>query len=168
MPFQMDMLVKLYDLPSSASVLDRVRQGGIEIRRALTPEKSKATAWVKHTFSEAWANEVEIAFTRQPVSCFIAVKNGRIAGFACHDTTCRGFFGPTGVESEQRNSGIGTALLLACLEDMRQQGFGYGIIGGVGPAEYYSKAVGAVLIEDSEPGVYGGLLGSARFGDPPV
>lgn len=164
----MDMLVKLYALPSSAPIFDRLRQLGIEIRRALAPEKSKATGWVKQTFSDAWADEVEIAFSRQPVSCFIAVKNGRIVGFACHDTTCRGFFGPTGVESEQRNSGIGTALLLGSLEDMRQQGFGYAIIGGVGPAEYYSKAVGAVLIEDSEPGVYRGLLGSARFGSPTV
>ena len=41
---------------------------------------------------------------------------------------------------------------------MRQQGFGYAIIGGVGPAEFYSKAVGAVAIEGSEPGIYRGLL----------
>jgi hypothetical protein len=46
---------------------------------------------------------------------------------------------------------------------MRQQGFGYAIIGGVGPAAYYAKAVGALPIEGSEPGVYRGLLGS-RFG----
>src|SRR5438132_13691681 len=38
-------------------------------------------------------------------------------------------------------------LLFACLEDMRQQGFGYAIIGGVGPAAYYSKAVGAAPLE---------------------
>jgi hypothetical protein len=41
---------------------------------------------------------------------------------------------------------------------MRQQGFGYAIIGGVGPAAYYSKVVGAVAIEGSEPGIYRGLL----------
>ena len=57
-----------------------------------------------------------------------------------------------------RNGGIGKALLFACLEDMRQQGFGYAIIGGVGPAEFYTKTVGAVPIEGSEPGVYRGLL----------
>ena len=49
-------------------------------------------------------------------------------------------------------------LLFACLEDMRQQGFGYAIIGGVGPAEFYAKAVGAVAIDGSEPGIYRGLL----------
>ena len=47
---------------------------------------------------------------------------------------------------------------------MRQQGFGYAIIGGVGPTAYYSKAVGAVPIDGSEPGVYRGLLDSSRFG----
>ncbi len=63
-----------------------------------------------------------------------------------------------------RRAGIVTGLLFACLEDMRQQGFGYAIIGGVGPAAYYSKAVGAAPIEGSEPGVYRGLLDSPRFG----
>jgi len=160
----MDMLVKLYDLPDSRTALERLLQLGITVRRALTPEKHEITAWVRETFSEAWASEAEVAFSRQPVSCFIATHDGRIMGFACHDATCRNFFGPTGVEPKARKNGVGTALLLACLEDMRQQGFGYAIIGGVGPAAYYSKAVGAVPIEGSEPGVYGGLLGSSRFG----
>jgi hypothetical protein len=31
-------------------------------------------------------------------------------------------------------------------------------IGGVGPAAFYSKVVGAVPIEGSEPGIYRGLL----------
>jgi hypothetical protein len=39
----------------------------------------------------------------------------RIVGFACHDPTCRNFFGPTAVKPEARKNAIGTALLLACL-----------------------------------------------------
>ena len=159
----MDMLVKLYDLPDSRTRLELLLQLGITVRRALAPEKHKITVWVRENFSEAWASEAEVAFSRQPVSCFIATHDSRIIGFACHDATCRNFFGPTGVEPKARKNGVGTALLLACLEDMRQQGFGYAIIGGVGPAAYYSKAVGAVPIEGSEPGVYRGLLGSSRF-----
>jgi hypothetical protein len=162
----MDMLVKLYDLPSHSPQLDRLRQRGIELRRGLVPEKYEVITWVRRNFSEHWASETDVAFSRQPVSCFLAMKEGDIIGFACHDATCRNFFGPTGVEPQQRNSGIGTALLSACLEDMKHQGFGYAIIGGVGPATYYSKAVGAVLIEGSEPGIYQGLLGSSRFGHP--
>jgi hypothetical protein len=41
---------------------------------------------------------------------------------------------------------------------MRQEGFGYAIIGGVGPADFYVKTVGAIAIEDSEPGIYRDLL----------
>jgi len=143
----MDMLVKLYDLPDCSQAFERLRLAGNVLRRALAPEKHKVTAWVRKSFSEAWASEVEIAFSRQPVSCFIVVNKGEILGFACHDATCPNFFGPTGVDSAARKSGIGTALLFACLEAMRQQGFGYAIIGGVGPAAFYSKVVGAVPIE---------------------
>src|SRR6267142_2060971 len=77
----------------------------------------------------------------QPVSCFIAVQQKNILGFACHDATFPNFFGPTGIDPNTRRNGIGTALLLACLEAMKQQGYGYAIIGGVGPAEFYSRVV---------------------------
>jgi GNAT superfamily N-acetyltransferase len=157
------MLVKLYDLPSSQSLREQLAKAGVSLRRGLVPEKHKVIAWVRDNFSEGWASEAEVAFARQPVSCFVAVKDGKLAGFACHDVTCRNFFGPTGVLPKSRKGGIGTALLLACLEDMKQQGYGYAIIGGVGPAEYYAKAVGAVAIEGSEVGIYRGLLGASRF-----
>jgi hypothetical protein len=61
-------------------------------------------------------------------------------------------------EAKARKNGISTALLFACLEDMRQHDFGYAIIGGVGPAPYYAKVVGTVTIEGSEPGIYRDLL----------
>jgi predicted N-acetyltransferase YhbS len=157
----MDMLVKLYDLPKSCAVFERLGEQGIHIRRALAAEKHKIAAWVRENFAEGWASETEIAFGRQPISCFIAVREGRVVGFACHDATFRNFFGPTGVKLEVRKNGIGSGLLFACLEDMRQQGYGYAIVGGVGPTAFYSKAVGAVLIEGSEPGVYRGLLRSS-------
>ena len=159
----MDMLVKLYDLPDFQGPREQLAKAGVSLRRGLVPEKHKVIAWVRDNFSEGWASETEVAFARQPVSCFIAIKDGKLAGFACHDVTCRNFFGPTGVLPKARKSGIGTALLLACLEDMKNQGYGYAIIGGVGPADYYAKAVGAVVIEGSEVGIYRGLLGAPRF-----
>ena len=153
----MDMLVKLYALPDSRDAYERLRKADITMRRALAPEKHKVVAWVRNAFSEAWASEVEVAFSRQPVSCFIAVQQKNILGFACHDATCPNYFGPTGTDPNARKNGIGTALL-ACLEAMKQQGYGYAIIGGVGPAEFYQKVVGAIPIEGSQPGVYRGLL----------
>ena len=154
----MDMLVKLYALPDSREVFERLQKANITTRRALAPEKRKVIAWVHEHFSEHWASEVDVAFSRRPISCFIATRQKTILGFACHDATCPNFFGPTGVEANERKHGIGKALLFHCLEAMKSQGFGYAIIGGVGPAEFYTKAVGAVPIEGSEPGVYRGLL----------
>ena len=33
-------------------------------------------------------------------------------------------------------------------------GYAYGIIGGVGPVEFYERTVGASLIPESAPGIY--------------
>lgn len=154
----MDMLVKLHALPDSRETFELIAKAGITTRRALAPEKHKVIAWIRQHFSDAWASEAEVAFARQPVSCFIAIRQKSILGFACHDATCPNFFGPTGVDEKERAHGIGKALLFSCLEAMKSQGYGYAIIGGVGPAEFYTKAVGAIPIEGSEPGIYRGLL----------
>ena len=149
-----DMLVKLYDLPPLSSVTTV----GISIRPALAPEKRLVVNWVGRHFGNGWASETEVTFARTPVSCFIAVEDQEIRGFACYDAIKPNFFGPTGVDEQLRGQGIGKALLLATLHAQAAQGYGYSIIGGVGPAEFYRKAVGAILIEGSDPGVYGGLL----------
>lgn len=153
-----DMLVKLYDLPDVYSLLNQQTAQGVTIRRALAPEKHLLAAWVRDEFEDYWASEVEVALCQQPVSCFIATHQGQPIGFACYDTTRRGFFGPTGVSAAARGKGTGTALMLACLHDMWAQGYGYAIIGDAGPADYYARAVGAIAIPDSRPGVYAGIL----------
>lgn len=152
-----DMLVRLYALPESRSM-----PPGITIRRAIAPEKHVVVSWVQAHFSAHWASEVDVAFARTPLSCFIAVDDADLTGFACYDATTIGFFGPTGVDTDRQGAGIGTALLLACLDDMRARGYAYAIIGGVGPAEYYERTVGATLIEGSDPGIYRGMLGRAE------
>jgi hypothetical protein len=53
--------------------------------------------------------------------------------------------------------GIGSALLLATLHDMRSKGYGYAIVGNADNIGFY-QAVGAVEIEDSTPGFYSGML----------
>ena len=67
--------------------------------------------------------------SNHPISCFVAVQNQQIIGFACYDATALGFFGPTGVIEESRGKGVGKALLLACMLDMKLKGYGYAIIG---------------------------------------
>jgi ribosomal protein S18 acetylase RimI-like enzyme len=156
--FMTDMLVKLYELPPLQPALDSQIEQGITIRRALVTEQHLIVNWVKTNFDDYWESETAGAISRQPPSCFIAVENGDILGFGCYDTTAKGFFGPTGVAEQARGRGTGAALLLACLHDMLAQGYGYAIIGGVGPAEFYTKIAGATIIEGSSPGIYRGLL----------
>jgi GNAT superfamily N-acetyltransferase len=153
-----DMLVKLYTLPALQPVLDDQARKGITVRRGLAPEKSFVLEWVRRHFSEFWVNECDVAYNSRPVTCWVAVEDGRLIGFGCYDTTAKGFFGPTGVGEAARGRGTGTALLLACLHDMRAQGYGYAIIGSAGPTDYYAKVVGAIPIPDSKPGIYGGML----------
>ena len=43
---------------------------------------------------------------------------------------------------------------MAALLDMKLKGYGYAIIGGVGPADFYRRAVGAEIIPGSEDSIY--------------
>jgi hypothetical protein len=155
-----DMLVKLYDLPEIESVEQFEKRTGVTIRRAIAPEKHVVAKWVGEHFSPAWVSECEAAFARSPVTCIIAVENGKMLGFACYDSTLKGFFGPTGVDENERGRGIGKMLFLYTLSLMRLDGYGYAVIGGAGPTEFYAKTAGATLIEGSVPGVYKGMLKS--------
>lgn len=151
-----DMLVRLYDLPEEAPSAPR----GIVIRRAMPYERRPVAGWVSEHFGNGWAGECETSLSRVPPSCFVATSNGFLAGFACYDATCLGFFGPAGVEERHRGTGIGRALLHACLRAMRCDGYAYAVIGGVaGECEaFYSRVAGAVLIEGSDPGIYADRL----------
>ncbi|MCB0212163.1 MAG: GNAT family N-acetyltransferase [Anaerolineae bacterium] len=157
-----DMLVKLYTLPPLEPTLAQQREQGLTIRRAIGPEKHSVVDWVARYFNPIWASECDVSFSRQPIACFIALKDEQLVGFACHDATCLNFFGPTGVSEKQRGQGIGQALLLICLHAMAAQGYAYGIVGDVGPREFYAQAVGAIEIPDSTPGIYGGMLRPAK------
>lgn len=152
-----DMLVRLYDLPDSRELYDSIAGQGITLRRARAFEKHTVAAFARG-FSEKWQSEVEVSLTRQPVACFIATRDKQILGFACYDTTMKGFFGPTGVAEGARGLGLGKALLFKSLEALRDTGYAYAIIGGVGPKEFYAKACGATEIPGSDPGIYPDIL----------
>lgn len=156
------MLVRLYELPESSSRIAALRASGVEVRRALAPERHVVVEWVRHEFGDSWASECEVSFGRLPISCFRAQRGQDVLGFACYDATAKAFFGPTGVLEGERGQGIGTALLLVTLDAMAAEGYAYAIIGGVGPVEFYANAVGAVPIAGSTPGIYAHFLRGGR------
>ena len=149
-----DLLVNLLKLPS----LDQLKDENINIRRAQPFEITPVREFIEKNFSVAWADEIFVGFANKPVTVIIATRDGRVIGFAGYECTRKAFFGPTGVAADERGRGIGTALLIASLWGLRELGYVYGIIGGAGPVEFYQRAVGAIVIPESAPGIYTDLL----------
>lgn len=154
-----DMLVRLLGLPDvSETERQLLQKEKIVFRRAIGPEKNIVSDWVFEQFGGYWKSEVEVAFSRQPVTCWLAQRGNEILGFACYESTARNFFGPTGTLESERGKGIGKTLLVKSLESLREMGYSYAIIGGVGPAEFYQKSVDARIIEGSEISIYEHLI----------
>src|SRR5437899_3234521 len=153
-----DMLVNLLTLPPVEPLIEGLRAAGMVVRRAQPFELTPVRQFIEKNFAITWADEASVGFANKPVSVFIAHREEQILGFAAAECTRRAFFGPTGVLEGERGKGIGKALLIAGLHALREMGYVYGIIGGVGPSEYYAKAVGAIVIPNSAPGIYVNLL----------
>ncbi len=151
------MLVRLYDLPDASLYYRRAEEAGVAVRRADPWDHARYRRFVEGTFGELWAVEADLAYRQSPITAFVAEREGRIVGFAAYECTRRGYFGPTGVQPDERGRGIGGALLFRCLESMCEMGYAYAIIGGVGPQDYYKKVCGAFVIPGSEVGVYRSL-----------
>lgn len=166
-----DMLVKLYNLPDLEPALGEMKKQQIEIRRPQISEKRFVTDWTRRYY-EDWWDGVRASFEQRPVTCHIAVQKQpvilskdpynlpeeRLLGFACYDVSARGMFGPVGIREDCQGRGIGRALLLSSLHAMLDEGYAYAVVGWVGPIEFYEKVAGAVLIPDSEPGIFRGRL----------
>ena len=153
-----DMLVRLYDLPDDNAFLAEQARIGVTIRKPDGPEMRQVVNWAGDHFAPSWASETQRACANHPVSCFIAVRERKLLGFACYDATALGFFGPLGVDTACRGRGTGQALLFACLLDMKAVGYAYAVIGQVGPLDFYVRTVGAFEIPGSEPGLSGHWL----------
>jgi predicted N-acetyltransferase YhbS len=153
-----DMLVNLLKLPPIEPAIAGLATSGIVIRRAQPFEITPVLEFVERAFSIAWADEISVGFANKPATVFIAVLDNEVVGFAAYECTRRAFFGPAGVMEEMQSRGIGKALLIACLWGLREMGYVYGIIGRAGPLDFYERTVGAVVIPDSDPGIYTDLL----------
>jgi GNAT superfamily N-acetyltransferase len=153
-----DLLVNLLKLPPLAPLSNELRETGVNIRRAQPFEITPVREFIKQTFTGTWADEVSVGFANKPVTVYLATRDGRVIGFAGYECTRKAFFGPTGVAHNERGKGIGKALLFAALWGLRELGYVYAIIGRAGPVQFYQDTVGAIVIPDSEPGIYSDLL----------
>jgi len=152
----MDLLVKLYQNTLAAPEIP-----GVAVKKACPPDKGHILQFVRDNFGDGWASECDYALHNDPISCYIAVENKKLIGFACYDATAKGFFGPTGVLESEWGRGVGTALLVNSLLSMKEAGYGYAVIGWADKAApFYQKQVGATVIEGSAPenSVYRNLI----------
>ncbi|MDD6098350.1 MAG: GNAT family N-acetyltransferase [Oscillospiraceae bacterium] len=150
-----DMIVSLYNLPEIKV------NGNIKIKRAFVGDKDIILDFVGKYFRKNWVYEVEHSLMEEVSKCFVATEDGKIIGFACYDSSAKGFFGPIGVEPTRRGENIGQALLVRTLSSMKEYGYGYAIIGWVSEAEmFYRKTVGAEFIKGGSPenSVYSNLV----------
>jgi GNAT superfamily N-acetyltransferase len=154
-----DLLVRLYDLPVFEAE-EKVRNAGIVVRRGNSFERQVILDWIGTHFYGPWVSEAALALSQQPATLYVAVRDETLLGFACYDTSAKGFFGPTGVDEAARGQGIGEALLIATLKGMREAGYGYAVIGDPGPVAFYQKRLDALEIPKSKPGIYAGMLRS--------
>jgi GNAT superfamily N-acetyltransferase len=145
-----DLLVPLYSLPGRKPLREYA------VRRVMAYEGKAVRKWVGAGFSSGWASEILPAVSRTPSTIFVAVDNesGRLAGFCAWDCTALGFLGPVGVEEIFRGKGVGRAVVLEALYAMKEQGYGYGVIGDAGAENFFKSVCGATVIPGSTPGVY--------------
>lgn len=155
-----DMLVRLYDLPESGTLMEKLLSDHIHIRRAMAPDRYRIVEWVRAHSGPNAAGEAAVCFAHTPISCFVATRGADLLGYACYNATAPDFFGPTRVLETEQGNGIGKALLLRSLQALRDEGYAYAIIGGAGPVAFYEQCVGATVIEHSVPGIYRDFLGA--------
>lgn len=151
-----DMLVKLYNIPNSYAIEEKLSEEGIKIKKALAPDRSRIIDFSRICAKEDYSDEVNAAFSNNPVTCYIATKEKKIIGFACYEATAKDFFGPMAVLENERKKGIGKALLLRSLASMQELGYAYAIIGwpARSAVDFYKKCAGAIMIDEKSSGIY--------------
>jgi mycothiol synthase len=122
----------------------RLAQAGFAVRRLLPDDRGQFSDWLKRHWSSTWHAEALASFENDPVSTFVAISEGRICAFASYNvTTFEHVFGPTGAEPPLQGRGLGRALLLRCMRDLKEQGHTTAEICWVGPIAFYARVADA-------------------------
>ncbi|HEY3108243.1 MAG TPA: GNAT family N-acetyltransferase [Chloroflexota bacterium] len=121
----------------------RLAGEGFEVRRLAAADADAFDRYLTERWSASWRAEGMRSLRRQPVSTHLALRDGRIVGFATHSVSGPGQFGPMGTDQELRGRGVGAVLLRRCLADQRAAGLAECDIQWVGPKGFYADHVGA-------------------------
>jgi hypothetical protein len=129
----------------AGSLVEKAASHGYEVRRVGKREGPLLIKVAREVFAPAWGHELGRGIDNDPVTVFAAFKEGQPVAFAAHDTnnTGLGWFGPAGTLTAHRGHGLGEALLLQCLLDVRDKPEG-GVIAWIGPRDFYERCAGAV------------------------
>ncbi len=145
----MNLEVGLPDHPMSsleAGTMTSARGASFHVWRASSDDRDRVLHLIDRHWP-AWRGEIERALANHPLSLHVAQPDSvaELVAFAAYDANNHGtgWFGPMGTAPEWEGHGLGRALLLRCLEDIRQQGHPKAIIPWVGPVGFYHDAAGA-------------------------
>lgn len=112
------------------------------VRLARADENDRVLDFVERHFGRIWRFEAARA-----AGIVISEHDGELAGFAAYEANNRGLgtFGPTGVATNFRRRGIGRALLLAALAELRALGYANAIIPWTDALDFYARSCGATV-----------------------
>jgi len=128
-----------------AAATARAAERGYVVKRAESAIRDVLLGWIAKAFAPVWAHETARAMDGPRAAVHVALQNNLPVAFAAADGNNQGlgWFGPAGTDEAHRGRGLGEALLIACLLDVRGLPEG-GVIAWIGPKEFYRKACGAV------------------------
>lgn len=146
-----NLLIRLQGNPrvSARRLEDRVavaRVAGYEICRITAQQIEPTAIMVERDFSVGWAFEIRRAAANAPAGVFLALvqETRELVAFAAHDGNNHGLgsFGPAGTLDAHQGKGLGAALLLSCLLDIRDAGHTHAEVAWIGPRAFYDKIAG--------------------------
>ncbi|MGM0845357.1 MAG: GNAT family N-acetyltransferase [Bacillota bacterium] len=118
------------------------------IERANKEHEATVLRFVEENFGGSWTETVHNGFLQKEIPIFLAWEDTKLIGFSSYDVFRgqKGIYGPMGVLKTERNNKVGSQLLHEALQDMKEKGYAYIVLGEAGPIEYYEKECRATLI----------------------
>lgn len=117
---------------------------GYEVRRLRPDDREQFSGWLREVWGPTWEYEATASLQNDPVSTWLATRNGQICAFASYNVTAfPNGFGPTGTDEALRGRGLGRVLFYRCMSDLRHLGHSECEVCWVGPVGFYARVADA-------------------------